>query len=84
MANEILNSLDYMALIGYYHPTVVCVCIGDPYVYANITYVSGDAVPSKATLDADHDAYVAALPSLQRANAVFTVPNVLAFIAAHG
>lgn len=41
----------YIDIIGKYYPNVKCHSMGDGSVYENITYVSGDPLPSKNDLD---------------------------------
>lgn len=47
-----MATLDYATIIGFGWPTVECISYGDPFVYENITWVSGDPIPTKAELDA--------------------------------
>ncbi len=44
--------MDYVTAIGRGFPGVEVSCVGDPNVYANITWERGLALPSQATLDA--------------------------------
>lgn len=43
--------MDYITALGIGFPGVRAECIGDPAVYANLTWVSGSPMPAKATLD---------------------------------
>ena len=43
--------LDYVTCIGEYFPNVCVVCLGDPNTYTDITWISGDPLPSQAELD---------------------------------
>ena len=43
--------MNYIEIISQYYPTVGCHIQGDPDIYENIVYDSGDSIPSKETLD---------------------------------
>lgn len=43
--------MDYITAIGLGFPNVQVESNGDPFVYENITWVSGSPLPSKTTLD---------------------------------
>jgi len=44
--------MDYITCIGLYFQSVIVYCVGDPTVYENIIWQSGDPLPSQAQLDA--------------------------------
>ena len=44
--------IDYITCIGKYFQTVFVSCIGDPTIYENIIWESGDPLPDQATIDA--------------------------------
>jgi len=43
--------MDYMMCLGSAYPTVFASCFGDPTVYTDIVWESGDPLPSQADLD---------------------------------
>lgn len=43
--------IDYVKILRTNYPNVGFNCIGDASVYANLTWVSGDSIPSQETLD---------------------------------
>lgn len=43
--------MDYVTAISIGFPGVQVECFGDPFVYENVTWVAGPALPSKITLD---------------------------------
>jgi hypothetical protein len=45
--------IDYMECIGTRFPGVFASCFGDPSVYSNIVWESGDPVPSRIILDTE-------------------------------
>ena len=45
-------ALSYLDAIRTGFPTVMAIAVGDPYVYDNIEWTGGDAIPSQDDLDA--------------------------------
>lgn len=43
--------MNYIEIISQYYPTVGCHIQGDPNIYENIIYDSGDPIPEKTALD---------------------------------
>ncbi len=48
----------YMLAIGEGFPEVGCMCVGDPNIYENIVWQTGDPLPSREDLDAWLSTYI--------------------------